>query len=84
METRCPGNDASRWKPEDICFTKCHECGAEVEIWKDEPVRACPSCACFVHNPRLMPDCEKWCPSADTCPGAQMKQNANRENKQGG
>ena len=28
------------WKPEDIFTAPCPHCGAEIEFWKDEPVRA--------------------------------------------
>ena len=29
------------WKPEDIFTVACPHCGAEIEFWKDEPVRQC-------------------------------------------
>ncbi len=69
-EPHCPGRDLRYWKPEDISFPICPWCGGEVEIWKDEPARACPSCGKQVHNPKLDPDCGKWCPKAKECPGA--------------
>jgi hypothetical protein len=74
----CPGQDQSMWHPEDIQFLKCPDCGGEVEIWKDEPVRSCPSCKTLVHNPRAPQDCEKWCASASECPGVILK-NKSRE-----
>lgn len=64
---RCPGQDMSSWKPEDIFFVKCPHCGAEIEFWKDEPVRPCPSCRREVPNPKLDPGCAKWCKHADEC-----------------
>ncbi len=66
---RCPGQDLRLWKPEDICYVRCAGCGGEVEIWKDEPVRRCPSCGKPAKNPRLDPGCGAWCPHASECQG---------------
>lgn len=63
----CPGQDQRYWKPEDIASTRCPVCGLDVEIWKDEPARACPSCGTGIRNPRLDPGCAKWCPHAGEC-----------------
>jgi hypothetical protein len=73
MTAKCPGNDMSKWKPDDIQFVPCPSCGQEVEIWKDEPVRMCPGCGKPVRNMSLNLDCEQWCPAASECPGVQMK-----------
>jgi predicted RNA-binding Zn-ribbon protein involved in translation (DUF1610 family) len=64
---RCPGQDQRYWKPEDIAELLCPACGQSVEIWKDEPARACPKCGTMVRNPRLDPACAQWCPHAKDC-----------------
>jgi hypothetical protein len=58
------------WKPEDIFNVICPFCASEIEFFKDEPVRSCPSCKKEVHNPRVDPGCRKWCKYSDHCPGA--------------
>jgi DNA-directed RNA polymerase subunit RPC12/RpoP len=55
------------WKPEDICLARCPHCGAEIEFWKDEPVRQCPSCRKEVRNPKLDPGCAEWCKHGPEC-----------------
>lgn len=67
MDSGCPGKDQRYWRPDDICEVRCAHCGAEVEIWKDEPARLCPGCGRAVANPRLDLECEKWCKSANEC-----------------
>ena len=67
---RCPGQDQRYWKPEDIFDFPCPQCGGEVEFWKDEPVRVCPSCKREVFNPRIDLGCAKWCKSAVECLGS--------------
>lgn len=74
--SQCPGNDMSRWKPEDIAFVACPHCGHEVEIWKDEPARTCPACKKVVCNPSSKLDCEEWCSAADQCPGVKLKRSS--------
>ncbi|HEY3321938.1 MAG TPA: hypothetical protein VGP72_15835 [Planctomycetota bacterium] len=71
-QPRCPGTDQRYWKPDDISYQTCPHCGAEVEIWKDEPVRLCPECKKDVRNCKLDLSCAKWCLYAKDCPGAQM------------
>ena len=66
-EPRCPGQDQRQWKFEDICYVPCSSCGAEIEIWKDEPFRLCPTCGTETPNPRLKGDCATWCKHADKC-----------------
>ncbi|HOE64911.1 MAG TPA: hypothetical protein PLO62_00155 [Candidatus Hydrogenedentes bacterium] len=68
---RCPGQDQRYWKPEDIFMLGCPWCGAEIEFWKDEPVRVCRACARQVRNPRMDMGCAAWCASADQCLGVE-------------
>lgn len=64
---RCPGQDPRYWKPDDIFYVDCPQCGAKVEFWKDEPVRPCPACQAEVRNSKLGPGCAAWCRHADEC-----------------
>jgi len=45
----------------------CPNCGGDIEFWKDEPVRLCPSCGQEVRHPKQDFGCAKWCkqPCAD-------------------
>ena len=66
---RCPGQDMRYWKPEDIFYAPCPFCGGEIEFWKDEPSRVCPSCKKEVPNPKIDTGCAKWCKHGDECQG---------------
>ncbi|MBN2452469.1 MAG: hypothetical protein JXR77_18935 [Lentisphaeria bacterium] len=57
------------WKPEDICAVLCPFCGHEMEFWRDEPTRLCPSCGMAVRNPRINLACAAWCRHAAECLG---------------
>ena len=57
-DPKCPGQDKRYWKPRDIGDVTCPECGAEVELWKDEGSRKCPQCEAIVS--RNANRCE-WC-----------------------
>ncbi|MFC1498393.1 hypothetical protein ACFLS1_08000 [Verrucomicrobiota bacterium] len=72
---KCPGQDPTRWKPEDITEILCPACGTSMEFWKDEPVRDCPKCKKHVRNPKLNLGCAEWCKFADDCLGTETKKN---------
>ena len=55
------------WKPEDIFTVACPSCRAEIEFWKDEPTRICPSCGKETRNPKLDFGCADWCKHAPEC-----------------
>ena len=57
------------WKPEDIFTVACPHCRAEIEFWKDEPVRQCSSCRKEVRNPKLGQGCAEWCKHSPECLG---------------
>jgi len=60
------------WKPEDILELLCPHCGAEMELWKDEPVLPCRSCGLDVRNPNIDLGCAEWCASAEQCLGNEV------------
>jgi HD superfamily phosphohydrolase YqeK len=64
---QCPGQDKRFWSTKDIYEIKCPECGAPVELWKDDIRRLCPSCKKEVFNPKLDLSCAQWCQYADKC-----------------
>ena len=66
-EAHCPGQDLRNWKPEDIREVSCPACGNLVEIWKDEPERACPKCQKPVYHPRVGRGCADWCIHGKEC-----------------
>jgi len=68
-EHKCPGQDQRYWKPEDIFFIACPNCGAEIEFWKDEPLRTCSGCHREVRNPRLDLGCAHHCQHGSECTG---------------
>src|ERR1035438_10388396 len=45
------------WKPQDIFTVACPHCRAEIEFWKDEPFRLCPTCRKEVRNPKTDMGC---------------------------
>jgi len=55
------------WKPEDIFTAPCPFCQGEIEFWKDEPLRVCPSCRKEVRNPKQDFGCADWCKHAEEC-----------------
>ena len=71
---RCPGQDPSRWKPEDISEIACPSCKTINEFWKDEPRRNCRECGQEIRNPKIDLGCAKWCKAAAQCLGVEVKQ----------
>jgi hypothetical protein len=68
-EGHCPGQDLRTWKPEDIHFSPCPACGAEIEFWKDERMRRCRACGAEVPNPKHDEGCAEWCGHRNECRG---------------
>jgi hypothetical protein len=60
------------WNPDYIFEIPCPACGAEVEFWKDEPMRKCDACKHEIRNPRIDLGCAKWCKAASDCLGEDM------------
>jgi hypothetical protein len=65
--SRCPGQDMRYWLPKDIFDVACPFCRQEIEFWKDEPTRVCPSCGKQVANRRIDLGCAKWCEFGPQC-----------------
>jgi len=66
---KCPGQDSRYWKPGDIFETRCPECGAGVEFFKDDTARRCPHCGHRFVNPKMDFGCAAHCPYAEQCLG---------------
>jgi hypothetical protein len=47
----------------------CPECGAAVEVFKDEPKRRCHQCGHSFQNPGIDFGCAQWCGLAEQCLG---------------
>jgi len=64
------------WKPEDIFTVACPHCRAEIEFWKDEPVRRCSVCRQEVRNPKVEQGCAEWCKHGPECLGRPAEKTA--------
>ncbi len=66
---RCPGQDTRYWKEDAIFEVPCPFCGRELEFFKDDTSRRCPSCGRQVPNPRMDFSCAAYCKYAEQCLG---------------
>lgn len=64
---KCPGQDTQYWNNEAIFETKCPECGADMEFFKDDTARKCKSCGKKIVNPKMDFGCAAYCQFADQC-----------------
>jgi hypothetical protein len=71
--TKCPGQDMSNWKFDDIFEVECACCGAALEFFKDETRRRCKSCGAMIMNPRIEQGCAQWCAAAEQCMGKKKR-----------
>lgn len=67
---RCPGQDSQQWGHDAIFDVECPGCKSFVEFFKDEVKHRCKKCNEIVFNDRMDLGCAKWCPSAESCVGA--------------
>lgn len=67
---KCPGQDSRYWKQNAIFETKCPECGAEVEFFKDDTTRRCRRCGHKFLNPQMDFGCASYCKYAAQCIGS--------------
>ena len=65
MLNKCPGSTPN--KSLDSIVVKCASCGADVELFSDEPKRRC-RCGNIVRRDTT-PRCADWCPAAALCLG---------------
>jgi len=66
MISNCPG--ASRYKQPQAEIIKCTHCGADIEIWTDEPKARCSKCHRTVIRKQGQ-SCLDWCRYAKECVG---------------
>ncbi|MFP4393126.1 MAG: hypothetical protein ACLFPG_09730 [Desulfohalobiaceae bacterium] len=66
---KCPGQDSRYWDQKAIYEVKCPKCQAQVEFFKDESRRKCPSCGEQFLNPELDLGCAAYCKFAEQCLG---------------
>ncbi len=62
----CPGSREIREPyPEEV---RCSHCGAQSEIWSDEPETQCKGCGKTISR-NMGYNCALWCPAAKQCIG---------------
>ena len=69
LNAKCPGQDRTIWKPDDIYDVICTHCGRTVEFFKTDTYRLCPGCGARLTNPQLALGCAQWCEHAIACLG---------------
>jgi HD superfamily phosphodiesterase len=67
---KCPGQDSRFWKPGAIFEASCPQCDANVEFFKDDTARNCPSCGHRFVNPEMDFGCASYCQFAEQCLGS--------------
>ena len=66
---RCPGQDPRYWTEDAVFEVPCPECGAPVELFKDETMGRCSKCGHRFRNPGIDFGCAQWCALAEQCLG---------------
>ena len=66
---KCPGQDRGFWTGAVVTEVPCPECGASVEIFKDESTGRCRRCGHRFLNPGKDFGCAQWCSLAKECLG---------------
>ncbi len=66
---KCPGQDRRYWTGAAAVEVPCPECGAAVEVFRDEGRARCPRCGHRFPNPGTDFGCAKWCSLANECLG---------------
>ena len=66
---KCPGQDMQYWDAAAIFDVACPECDAQVEFYKDDTTRSCPSCGHRFVNPKMDFGCDAYCKYAEQCIG---------------
>ena len=66
---KCPGQDSQYWNKDAIFETKCSNCGAVIEFFKDDTSRRCKACGHRMVNPKMDFGCAAYCQFAEQCIG---------------
>jgi hypothetical protein len=66
---KCPGQDRRYWKGDVAFEVPCPQCGATVELFRDESAGRCPHCSHRFPNPGANFGCARWCSLASECLG---------------
>ena len=66
---KCPGQDWRYWTGELASEVPCPECGALVELFRDESFGRCRRCGHRFSNPGADFGCAQWCSLAKECLG---------------
>jgi len=66
---KCPGQDRRYWTEDAVFEVPCPQCGANVELFKDEGSGRCRKCGHRFLNPGADFGCAKWCALAQECVG---------------
>jgi hypothetical protein len=66
---KCPGQDRRYWKGDVAFEVPCPQCGATVELFRDENAGRCPRCNHRFPNPGADFGCAQWCSLASECLG---------------
>ena len=70
---KCPGQDRGYWKADAVFEIPCPQCGASVEVFKDESTAHCTHCGHRFPNPGVEIGCAEWCALAQECLGVAPK-----------
>jgi hypothetical protein len=66
---KCPGQDRGYWTADAVFEIPCPQCGASVEVFKDEGTARCTHCGHRFPNPGVQIGCAEWCALAQECLG---------------
>ena len=66
---KCPGQDRSCWTGDFVREIPCPECGAAVEVFRDENSGRCRRCGHKFFAPGADFGCAQWCSLAKECLG---------------
>ncbi|SLM29715.1 conserved hypothetical protein [Desulfamplus magnetovallimortis] len=66
---KCPGQETQYWNKDAIFDSKCPECGAAIEFFKDDTSRRCSICGKRIVNPKMDFGCASYCQFAEQCIG---------------
>ena len=66
---KCPGQDRGYWSGDPVREVPCPECGAAVEIFRDEGAGHCLRCGHEFFALQADFDCAQWCSVAKECLG---------------